>query len=89
MQVGQRETKGLDAVLEDVVLDWPSLMTRRQHLRQEGRLNAANSALHGSEQECHRCKNRPTKAASAQNRKRPARHADSSVKYREVLCTSP
>ena len=49
MQVGQRETNGLDAVLENVFLDWPSLMTRRQHLRQEGRLNAANSALHSSE----------------------------------------
>ena len=73
MQVGQRETNGLDAVLENVFLDWPSRITRRQHLRQAGRLNAANSALHGSEQECHRCKNRPTNAASAQNRKRPAR----------------
>ena len=49
MQVGQRETNGLDAVLENVFLDWPSLMTRREPLRQEGRLNAANSALARSE----------------------------------------
>ena len=59
MQVGQRETNGLDAILENVFLDWPSLMSRGKHLRQAERFNATDSVLYGSEQECHRCQNRP------------------------------
>ena len=35
--------------LESAFLDWPSRITHWEHLRQAGRLNAAESALHGSE----------------------------------------
>ena len=55
MKVGTAGDERPGRRLESAFFDWPSRTTHWEHFRQAGRLSAAESALHGSEQYCHCC----------------------------------